>query len=145
MDWHRLRLLQEKTKIVLVIFVCNAQCPFMNMICSMIQSSIIEHPNKRTVAEMRQNESPHQPLEFRLIVMQFRSCRMLCIQVVFGPPLGLFTLLKYSLLKDFSCWCFGMERIANYCRSELVQFSEPCIAFLKNLRKHQNNCKRSWI
>ena len=59
---------------------------------------------------------------FRLIVMQFRSCRMVCIQVVFGPPFGLFTLLKYSLrtfLAGVSGWK-GLQITAgqNWCNSQ---------------------------
>ena len=59
MDWHRFRSFQKKTKIILIILVFDAQCPFANMIYSMIQRSILERANKRTVAEMRRNERRH--------------------------------------------------------------------------------------
>ena len=42
MDGHRIALLQEITKIISMIFIRNAQCPFMNMIYSMIYGSIIK-------------------------------------------------------------------------------------------------------
>ena len=48
MDGHRIALHQEITKIISVIFIRNAQCPFMNMIYSMICGSIIKHPHKWT-------------------------------------------------------------------------------------------------
>ena len=53
MDGHRIALLQEITKIISMIFIRNAQCPFMNMIYSMIYGSIIKHPHKWAVAEVR--------------------------------------------------------------------------------------------
>ena len=52
MDGHRIAQLQEVTKIISVIFIRNAQCPFMNMIYSMICGSIIKHPHKLTVAKV---------------------------------------------------------------------------------------------
>ena len=45
-----------------------------------------------------------------LIPVLIRSCRMVCIQVVFDLPYGLFTLLRYSS-KVFFTGVFGCSRI----------------------------------
>ena len=59
MDGHGIALLQEITKIISVIFIRNAQCPFMNMIYSIIHGSIIKHPHEWAVAKMRYNKRSH--------------------------------------------------------------------------------------
>ena len=52
MDGHRITLLREIAKIITVIFIRNAQCPFLNMIYSMIHGSVIKRPHKWTVAKV---------------------------------------------------------------------------------------------
>ena len=71
-----------------------------------------------------------------LIPMLFKSCRMVCIQVVFGLPRGLFTFLRYSS-RAFLVGVSGCSRIRCPSHASLLALSislkMACISFWRRV------------